>query len=217
MFSISFASPKPDNKIGLYNVFFLIRQVFSSFFVIYLLFLYTKDRCVYGMGINARFTLAVSALLIILISVVCIFSVTANPIPVYPDPEPVLLGKTDVNTVPIVWILFVFAIDFFIDILIVYAGIYLLDRNTLIKNRDVLNFSKKTFLFAVVIISMIGLLSELIFGAWIGGLIIALFLIFLSFVFVSRYILKVSWTNSYRIGLFAIIVNIVVWIVVFTV
>ena len=84
-------------------------------------------------------------------------------------------------------------------------------------NRNVLDFSKKTFLFAVVIISMVGLLSELIFGAWIGGLIIALLLIFLSFVFVSRYILKISWANSYRMGLFAIIVNIAVWIVVFTV
>jgi len=169
------------------------------------------------MGINVRFTLAVSALLIILVHVVCVFSVTANPIPVYPDPEPVFLGPSNINTVPILWILFVFVIDFFIDILIVYAGIYLLDRDKLIMNRDVLDFSKKTFLFAVVIISMVGLLSELIFGAWIGGLIIALFLIFLSFVFVSRYILKISWANSYRMGLFAIIVNIAVWIVVFTV
>ena len=169
------------------------------------------------MAINVRFTLAVSALLIILVPVVCVFSVTANPIPVYPDPEPVFLGQSNINTVPILWILFVFVIDFFVDILIVYAGIYLLDRNKLIMNRDVLDFSKKTFLFAVVIISMVGLLSELIFGAWIGGLIIALLLIFLSFVFVSRYILKISWANSYRMGLFAIIVNIAAWIVVFTV
>ena len=167
------------------------------------------------MRINVRDALAVSALLVLLVPVVCVFSVNANPIPVYPDPEPVFLGPSNIDTVPILWILFVFVIDLFVDILIVYAGIYLLDRNKLIMNGDILDFSKKTFLFAVVIISMVGLLSELIFGAWIGGLIIALLLIFLSFVFVSRYILKISWVNSYRMGLFAIIVNIVIWIVVF--
>ena len=115
MFSIIFASPKPDNKIGLYNVFFLIHQVFPYFFVVYLLFLYIKNRYVYDMGINVRFTLAVSALLIILVPVVCVSSVTANPIPVYPDPEPVFLGPSNINSVPILWILFVFIIVFRLD------------------------------------------------------------------------------------------------------
>jgi len=169
------------------------------------------------MDIDVRFTSAIAALLICLIQILCVVSAVANPIPVYPDPEPVFSGPSNINTLSVVWILIVFVLDFFIDILIIYAGIYLLDKSNLIKNRKVLDFSKRTLLLAVVVISMIGLLSELIFGAWIGGLIFALFFICLSFVFVSKYILKLSWANSYRMGLFAIIVNIVVWIVVFTV
>ena len=169
------------------------------------------------MRYSVRFTSAVAVLSILLVPTLCVLSVGANPIPVYPDPEPVFSGPSDISTLPIVWILIVFVLDFFIDILIIYAGICLLDKSNLIKNRKVLDFSKRTLLLAVVVISMVGLLSELIFGAWIGGLIFALFFIFLSFVFVSKYILRLSWVNSYRMGLFAIIVNIVVWIVVFTV
>ena len=169
------------------------------------------------MRYSVRFTSTVTALSILLVPILCVLPVLANPIPVYPDPEPVFSGPSNISTLPIAWILIVFVLDFFIDILIIYTGIYLLDKSNLIKNRNVLDFSKRTLLLAVVVISMVGLLSELIFGTWIGGLIFALFFIFLSFVFVSKYILKLSWANSYRIGFFAVIVNIVVWIVVFTV
>ena len=168
------------------------------------------------MDIDVRFTSAIAAFLICSIPILCVVSVVANPIPVYPDPKPEFSGSNDIGTISLGWISLVFVIDFFVDILIVYAGIYLLDASNLVKNRDVLDFSKKTFLFAVVLISIVGLLSELIFGAWIGGLIVALFFIFLSFVFVSKYLFKLSLANSFRMGFFAIIVNIVVWIVFFT-
>jgi len=169
------------------------------------------------MDIDVRFTSAVAALLICLIPILCVVSAVANPIPVYPDPKLEFSGSNNISTPSVEWILLVFVVDFFVDILIVYAGIYLLDVSNLIKNRDVLDFSKKTFLFAVVLISIAGLLSELMFGAWIGGLGVALFFIFLSFVFVSKYLLKLRLANSCRMGIFAIIVNIVVWMVVFTV
>jgi hypothetical protein len=136
---------------------------------------------------------------------------------VYPDPEPVLSGTINYNSLQMEWILIVFIIDFFIDILIVYIGVYLLDKNNLINNFYTFDFPKITFLFAVFIISVVGLFSEIFFGAWVGGLVIALILIFLSFVIVSKYILKLNWANSIRLGLFAAIVNIIVWIVIFSI
>ena len=159
---------------------------------------------------------AVSYVLLLVISLLGFCFASGNPIPVYPDPEPELVGISSSISVPIIWIFFVFIIDFFIDILIVYAGLYLLDRSNLLGNRNVLDFSKKTFLFAVVLISLSGLISELVFGAWIGGAILALFLIFISFVLVSRYILVINWSNSYRMGLFAVIINGIVWIFIFS-
>ena len=164
-----------------------------------------------------RFTSAVDVLLILLIPVVCVYSAFANPIPVYPDPEPVISGQIHYPPPMIEWVIIVFILDFFIDILIVYTGIYLLDKSNLIQNRDILNFSKISFLSSVGIISIVGLLSELVFGSWAGGLIIALIIIYFSFVFVSKYILKINWKNSCRMGFFAIIVNIVVWIVIFSI
>jgi len=169
------------------------------------------------MGCYRRLTLLGVALLILQTLVFCVFSVIANPIPIYPDPNMEFSGQSNVSMVPFYWIIFVFIIDFFIDILIVYAGILLLDRFDMIKNRNVLDFSKKTFIFSVAIISIVGLISELLFGSWIGGIILALFFIFLSFVFVSKYILKINWANSSRMGFFAIIINIIVWSIVFSI
>ncbi len=164
-----------------------------------------------------RFSSAVAVLLILLTPIVCVYSIFANPIPVYPDPEPVILGQINYTSPMVEWVLIVFVLDLFIDILIVYAGIYILDKSNLIQNRDVLDFSKISFFSAVGIISIVGLLSELVFGSWAGGLLIAIIIIYFSFVFVSKYILKINWKNSYRMGFFALIVNIVVWIVIFSI
>lgn len=166
---------------------------------------------------NIRVLIAPLTLLIFLITTFFIISVNANPIPVYPEPELVFFSSNSAINIPIYWIFLVFILDFFIDILIVYTGIFLLDKDKLILNKDVLDFSKRTFLLAVAVISTVGLLSELIFGQSIGGLIIVLSLIFISFVLVSRYLLKLNWKNSNRMGLFAIVINIIAWAVVFSV
>ena len=47
----------------------------------------------------------------------------ANPIPVYPEPEPVYTGPSSLNNINLIWVIGVFTIDFFLDILIVYGGI----------------------------------------------------------------------------------------------
>jgi len=89
-----------------------------------------------------RFSSAVAVLLILLMPVVCVYLVFANPIPVYPDPEPVISGQINYTSPMVEWVIIVF---------------------------------------------------------------------------VSKYILKISWKNSYRMGFFALIVNIVVWIVIFSI
>ncbi len=162
----------------------------------------------------ARFALLVS--LILFLPIFFVTMSAGNPIPIYPDPEPVYYGSIGVSSLNIAWIAIVFIMDFFIDILIIYGGIYLLHRYNLVTIKNVFDFSKTTLLMSVFIISLVGLISELILGAWIGGLLMALLFIFLSFVLVSKYLLKLSWINSLRMGLIALLINIIVWIAVFT-
>lgn len=141
---------------------------------------------------------------------------SGNPIPVYFDPEPTSTQISSDNIVTLVWIALVFIIDFFLDILIIYGGIYLLDRNNLITNTSEIYISKSKLFLSVIIISLVGLMSELIFWTWFGGVFLSLLFIFLSFGFVSKYILKLSITNSIRMGVIGLIINIGVWIVIFS-
>lgn len=168
------------------------------------------------MDCKIRLSATLIILLTLLFPVFCVIT-NGNPIPVYPEPETVYSGSGDFSSLDMTWITIVFIIDFFIDILIIYSGIYLLDRFDMIKDRDVLDFPKRTLLLPVLFISLVGLFSELIFGAWMGGLLLALLFIFLSFVFVSKYFLKFGWANSFRMSMFALLINIIVWIVVFTI
>lgn len=163
----------------------------------------------------ARFNLSITLFLIF--SILLIIKCSANPIPVYPDPEPVYSSSSGLRSLNITWIILVFVMDFFIDILIIYGGIYLLHYYGLIAIKNVFEFNKSTLFTAVFFISLVGLFSEIIFGYWIGGLIIALFFIFLSFVFASKKLLGLDWTNCIRMGLIGLIINIVVWIVIFSI
>lgn len=161
--------------------------------------------------------LVLSVSLILFLSIFFVTKSAGNPIPIYPDPEPVYYDSIGVSSLNIAWIAIVFVMDFFINILIIYGGIYLLHYYNLVTIKNVFDFSKTMLLMSVFIISLVGLISELIFGAWIGGLLIALLFIFLSFVLVSNYLLKLGWINSLRMGLIALLINIIVWIAVFTV
>ena len=167
------------------------------------------------MGNYIRFVSSVS--LILFLSIFFVTMSAGNPIPIYLDPEPVYYGSNGVSSLNIAWIAIVFIMDFFIDVLIIYGGIYLLHRYNLVTIKNAFDFSKTTLLLSVFIISLVGLISELILGPWIGGLLIALLFIFLSFVLVSKYLLKLNWANSFRMGLIALLINIVVWIAIFTV
>ena len=167
-----------------------------------------------NMGNYIGFVSSVS--LILFLSFFFVTMSAGNPIPIYPDPEPVYYGSNGVSSLNIAWIAIVFIMDFFIDILIIYGGIYLLHRYNLVTIKNAFDFSKTTLLLSVFIISLVGLISELILGAWIGGLLIALLFIFLSFVLVSKYLLRLSWVNSLRMGLIALLINIVVWTAIFT-
>ncbi len=147
---------------------------------------------------------------------ISIATISGNPIPVYPDPEPTYQGSVSFNSLNLIWIFAVFLFDFFIDILIVYGGILLLNRFDLINNKYIFDFSKLKFFLAVFIIAIIGLISELALGPWIFGFIIALIFIFASFVFVSKYLLNLDWTNGIRLGVFALVINIMFWILIFS-
>ena len=140
-----------------------------------------------------------------------------NPITVYPDPGTVSTGVGTLSSLNIIWIILVFLMDFCINIFIVYGGIHLLHYIGKIKNEDIFIFSKKVFLGSLLIISIVGLSSELIFGTHIVGLLLALFSIFISYILVTKYLLKLSWTNGFLLAIFALFINIIFWLVIFTV
>lgn len=139
--------------------------------------------------------------------------VIGNPIPVYP--ESVSIGLENASSLNIVWIMLVLSIDFCINIFIVYGGIYLLHYLEWITNEDIFVFSKKVFLTSLLVISLVGLSSELIFGTQIIGLLLALFTIFMSYVLVAKYLLKLGWINGLLLALFALFVNVVFWLIIF--
>jgi hypothetical protein len=141
----------------------------------------------------------------------------ANPIPVYPDLEPTLISTGSAETFPIMWLGLIFIINFCVDILILYGGLLVLDKFQTLPEEYVFCLSKIVFFGAVGLISFIGLVVEFILGAWFGGLLLAALLIFCSFVFVGRWLLKISWANCIRLGFFALIVNIIMWILFYSV
>lgn len=141
----------------------------------------------------------------------------ANPIPVYPNPEPTLLATGVAEPFPMVWLGLIFVINFCVDILILYGGLVVLDRFKVLPDDYVFILSKMVFFGAVGLISLIGLSVEYVLGAWVGGLLLAAIVIFFSFVFVGRWLLRISWVNCVRLGLFALIVNGVMWIVFYSI
>ena len=148
-----------------------------------------------------------------------IFSVMVigNPIPVYPDIESVSIGLENIGSLNVFWIALVFMIDFCINIFIVYSGIYLLYYLGRIINEDIFDFPKKIFLTSLLVISLVGLFSEMIFGTLFLGLLMALLTIFISYVIVAKSLLKFDWTNSFLLALFALFVNIIFWLVIFAI
>jgi hypothetical protein len=152
-----------------------------------------------------------------------IFSISTivggNPIPVYPDPEFLISGTPgsyDVSINPL-WITIVFVFNFALNLLIFYAGLYIIFHFHKIDEKYFSNFSRYQIILAVFLISIIGLITEFFFGTWIGGLFLVLVLVFISYVLVSKYILGLNFNNSTYLGLFATGINIVSWIVLFSI
>jgi len=159
------------------------------------------------------------SILVFLTVFLTIFSVIVigNPIPVYPNPESVSIGLENIGSLNVLWVALVFMIDFCINIFIVYSGIYMLYYLGRITNEYIFDFSKKIFLVSLLIISIVGLFSELIFGTLFLGLLMALFTIFISYLIVAKYLFKFDWTNSFLLALFALFVNIIFWLVIFAI
>jgi hypothetical protein len=143
--------------------------------------------------------------------------VVANPIPIEPHPE------TDIPNVPhgqgitTGWIITVFILDFFLDILLVYAGVLLLGRFNLISSPQVCTMRKTTFFSAIFFISLVGFSSEWILGTTFWSLFVILWIVLFSFFIAARYLFKFTWSSALYLGVFASIVNLLVWIVLFVI
>ena len=165
------------------------------------------------MQINRINYLLIGFLVVLSLSIIC----SANPIPVYPNPEPTLISGGTSESFPIFWLVLIFIINFCVDILILYGGILVLDRFQVLPEEYVFNLSKTVFFVAVGLISLTGLLVEYFLGAWFGGLLVAALIILCSFVFVGRWLLNLVWINSVRLGAFALTINIIMWIIFYSI
>jgi hypothetical protein len=154
--------------------------------------------------------------LFVLFTILALPVISGNPIPVYPKPEPSYYSASDYTNLNFTWIIGALIIDFFMNLLIIYGGVIVLNHYNLIINKNIFDISKKTLLLSVLIISITGFISELILGPWLGGFLLSLIIIFTSFVLVAKYLLKINWINSIRMGLIALIVNIIFWIIIFS-
>ena len=164
-----------------------------------------------------------NGLILLFLVAVCLQFVSvglSNPIPVYPDPQPdyhppaVVISS---NPFFMYWLLFAFLLDFACDILIMYAGLYILDKTQESQNRLYFeDFSRLYFAGAVFLISLVGIVTELILGMWIGGLLIILGIVFLSFYGVSKKLFRLSMNHSIFMGMFAVLINSIIWMIIFS-
>ncbi len=144
----------------------------------------------------------------------------SNPIPVYPDPQadyqpPTVISSS--NSFFGYWLLFVFLLDFSIDVLIMYVGLYVISKlHTSQAFSFFEDFSRLYFTGSVLLISLIGILTEWLIGMWIGGVLITLCIIFLSFYIVSKKLFHLSTPHSIFMGIFAITINIISWVAIFS-
>ncbi len=145
--------------------------------------------------------------------------VAANPIPVWPDPQPDYTPPAEIVQTASsfsIWFFLIFLLDFGLNIIIIYTGLFLLDFTK--KTDHILyfqEFSRTYFIGAVFIISLIGIFTELFLGLWIGGVLINLGIIFLSFYLVGHFLFQLSTKNSILMGFFGFIINAIVWSIVF--
>jgi hypothetical protein len=141
--------------------------------------------------------------------------VVANPIPIEPHPETDLQSVPHGQGITTGWIIAVFIIDFFLDTLLVYAGVLLLGRFNLLLPQQVFAMPKTTFFLAIFLISLVGFSSEWILGTTFWSLFVIVCLVLLSFFIAARYLFKFTWSNALYLGGFASFINLLVWIMLF--
>ncbi len=166
-----------------------------------------------NMQVNRFNQIFVGFFVLLSFTIIC----SANPIPVYPNPEPTLISGGTSESFPGLWLVFIFIINFCVDILILYGGLLVLERFEVLPEEYVFNLSKTVFFVAVGLISLTGLLVEYFLGAWFGGLLLAALIILCSFVFVGKWLLNLVWANSVRLGAFALTINIIMWIIFYSI
>jgi hypothetical protein len=167
------------------------------------------------MQIN-KYTVALSSGLLFVL--ICFTTVSANPIPVYPHPQPISHGlEPPTSDHDLILLVLIYIIDFTLDLLILYGTLLLFEKRYLLDMMEIFSFRTKKVVASTVIVSLIGFFSEILLGNSIGGLCIVLVLVFVSFALIAFYILKLDRLNALRLGVIATIINILLWLVIFTI
>ncbi|HVQ01573.1 MAG TPA: hypothetical protein VMT57_08665 [Candidatus Thermoplasmatota archaeon] len=143
--------------------------------------------------------------------------VLANPIPIEPHPPTGIPVISSSQSAIAGWVLFVFIVDFFLDTLLVYGGVFLLGYLHLLLPHQVLAMPKTRFFTGVLFISLVGFMAEWGLGVTFWGLFITLWIVLFSFCVVSRYLYGFTWKNAVYFGVFASLVNLLVWLVLFNI
>jgi hypothetical protein len=145
---------------------------------------------------------------------------SANPIPVFPNPEPTYQSPvTFISTQQgfAFWILIILILDFIANLLIIYFCFFLLIHFNLESSFLFKNISRLQFLYTAGFISIIGIFLETVLGTWIFGLFLILFFVFLSYYFFCSYFFNISKKNAFLFAIIAVVLNLCTWSIFFAI
>ena len=144
--------------------------------------------------------------------------VSANPIPVFPNPEPSYVSPVTYvssNQGLSLLIPFVFLLDFAANLLIIYFCFFLLDKAHLISLEEFQRISRYQIILTAGIISCFGILFEFLLGTWITGLGIILLVVFISYYIFCSYFFHISKNTTLYFSIIAVLINIGTWSIYF--
>jgi len=140
--------------------------------------------------------------------------ISSNPIPVFPNPEPSYVSPITYTSSSEAFsfiILFVFLLDFAANILIMYFCFILLEKSKLLSIKKFQKISRYQIILTAGIISVFGILSEILLGTWIMGLGIILCVVFVSYYVFCSYFFHLLKKTAIYFSIIAVLINIGTW------
>lgn len=146
-------------------------------------------------------------------------SVAANPIPVYPDPQPefeLSFAFSDVQDGGfVIWLILVSFLDFAANLLFIYAGFFVLIKFNFESTEWFTTISRLRLISSVFLLSFTGIISEWVLGSWLGSFVFVAGLVFVLVFFLGSCVFNLKLSSTFFLSAFMVFVNIVSWTLLF--